>query len=76
LLALRARIYILRLPCFPRHRSLLSTKSKPCATLASISIRGFADSCPDLITIEQARRIVAATRVLSYRVFFFTLFVA
>ena len=29
---------------------------------------------PDIITIEEARRIFAATRVLSYRVFFFTLY--
>ena len=29
---------------------------------------------PDVITVEQARRIFAATRVLSYRVFFFTLY--
>ena len=28
---------------------------------------------PDVITIEEARRIFAATRVLSYRVFFFSL---
>ena len=29
---------------------------------------------PDIITIEEAGRIFAATRVLSYRVFFFTLY--
>jgi site-specific recombinase XerD len=29
---------------------------------------------PDIVTIEQARRIFATTRVLSYRVFFFTLY--
>ena len=29
---------------------------------------------PDIITIEEARRIFATTRVLSYRVFFFTLY--
>jgi len=29
---------------------------------------------PDVITIEEARRIFTATRVLSYRVFFFTLY--
>ena len=29
---------------------------------------------PDIITIDEARRIFAATRVLSYRVFFFTLY--
>ena len=29
---------------------------------------------PDIITIEEARRIFAATRVVSYRVFFFTLY--
>ena len=29
---------------------------------------------PDVITIEEARRIFAATRVPSYRVFFFTLY--
>ena len=29
---------------------------------------------PDIITVEQAKRIFAATRVLSYRVFFFTLY--
>jgi len=29
---------------------------------------------PDIVTIEEARRIFAATRVLSYRVFFFTLY--
>ena len=29
---------------------------------------------PDIVTIEQAQRIFAATRVVSYRVFFFTLY--
>ena len=29
---------------------------------------------PDIITVEEARRIFAATRVLSYRVFYFTLY--
>ena len=29
---------------------------------------------PDVLSVEQARRIFAATRVLSYRVFFFTLY--
>jgi integrase len=29
---------------------------------------------PDIITIEEAKRIFAATRVVSYRVFFFTLY--
>ena len=29
---------------------------------------------PDIVTIEEAKRIFAATRVLSYRVFFFTLY--
>ena len=29
---------------------------------------------PDIVTIEQARRIFEATRVLSYRVFFFTIY--
>lgn len=29
---------------------------------------------PDIVTIEESRRIFAATRVLSYRVFFFTLY--
>jgi integrase/recombinase XerD len=29
---------------------------------------------PDIITIDEARRIFSATRVLSYRVFFFTLY--
>ena len=29
---------------------------------------------PDIITVEEARRIFLATRVLSYRVFFFTLY--
>jgi site-specific recombinase XerD len=29
---------------------------------------------PDIVTVEEARRIFAATRVLSYRVFFFTLY--
>ena len=29
---------------------------------------------PDIVTIEEARRIFTATRVLSYRVFFFTLY--
>ena len=29
---------------------------------------------PDIISVEQARRIFSATRVLSYRVFFFTLY--
>lgn len=29
---------------------------------------------PDVVTVEEARRIFAATRVLSYRVFFFTLY--
>lgn len=29
---------------------------------------------PDIVTIEEARRIFAATRVLSYRVFYFTLY--
>jgi site-specific recombinase XerD len=33
-----------------------------------------AQRLPDIITIEEARRIFAATRVLSYRVFFFTLY--
>lgn len=29
---------------------------------------------PDIVTLDEARRIFAATRVLSYRVFFFTLY--
>ena len=29
---------------------------------------------PDIVTLEEARRIFASTRVLSYRVFFFTLY--
>jgi integrase/recombinase XerD len=29
---------------------------------------------PDIVTVEEAKRIVANTRVLSYRVFFFTLY--
>ena len=29
---------------------------------------------PDIVTVEEVQRIVAATRVLSYRVFFFTLY--
>lgn len=29
---------------------------------------------PDILTVEEAKRIIAATRVLSYRVFFFTLY--
>ena len=29
---------------------------------------------PDIVTIEEAKRIFAATRVISYRVFFFTLY--
>jgi len=29
---------------------------------------------PDIVTVEEARRIFTATRVLSYRVFFFTLY--
>ena len=29
---------------------------------------------PDIVTVEEARRIFAATRVLSYQVFFFTLY--
>jgi integrase/recombinase XerD len=29
---------------------------------------------PDIVTVEQARQIFAATRVLSYRVFFYTLY--
>jgi integrase/recombinase XerD len=29
---------------------------------------------PDIVTVEEAQRILAATRVLSYRVFFFTLY--
>ncbi len=29
---------------------------------------------PDIVTVEEARRIFSATRVLSYRVFFFTLY--
>ncbi len=29
---------------------------------------------PDVVTVEEAKRIVANTRVLSYRVFFFTLY--
>jgi site-specific recombinase XerD len=29
---------------------------------------------PDIVTIDEARRIFAATRILSYRVFFFTLY--
>jgi len=29
---------------------------------------------PDIVTVEQAQRIFAATRVVSYRVFFFTLY--
>jgi integrase len=29
---------------------------------------------PDIVTIEEAKRIFAATRVLSYQVFFFTLY--
>lgn len=29
---------------------------------------------PDIVTVEELQRIVAATRVLSYRVFFFTLY--
>ena len=33
-----------------------------------------AQRLPDIITIEEARRIFTATRVLSYRVFFFTLY--
>ena len=33
-----------------------------------------AQRLPDIITIEEARRLFAATRVLSYRVFFFTLY--
>ena len=33
-----------------------------------------AQRLPDVITIEEARRIFTATRVLSYRVFFFTLY--
>ena len=33
-----------------------------------------AQRLPDVITIAEARRIFAATRVLSYRVFFFTLY--
>ena len=33
-----------------------------------------AQRLPDIITIEEARRLFTATRVLSYRVFFFTLY--
>ena len=33
-----------------------------------------AQRLPDVITIEEAKRIFTATRVLSYRVFFFTLY--
>ena len=33
-----------------------------------------AQRLPDVTTIEEARRIFAATRVLNYRVFFFTLY--
>jgi len=29
---------------------------------------------PDIVTVEETKRIIAATRVLSYRVFFFTLY--
>lgn len=29
---------------------------------------------PDIVTVDEARRIIAATQVLSYRVFFFTLY--
>jgi integrase/recombinase XerD len=29
---------------------------------------------PDIVTVDQAKRIFAATRVVSYRVFFFTLY--
>jgi integrase/recombinase XerD len=29
---------------------------------------------PDIVTVEEAERIFRATRVLSYRVFFFTLY--
>ena len=29
---------------------------------------------PDIVTVEEARRIIAATRVRSYQVFFFTLY--
>jgi site-specific recombinase XerD len=29
---------------------------------------------PDIVTVEEAKRIIAATRVASYRVFFFTLY--
>ena len=33
-----------------------------------------AQRLPDIITVEEARRIFSATRVLSYRVFFFTVY--
>ena len=33
-----------------------------------------AERLPDILTVEQARRIFAATRILSYRVFFFVLY--
>lgn len=28
---------------------------------------------PDIVTVDEARRLFAATRVVSYRVFYFTL---
>ena len=33
-----------------------------------------AQRLPDIVTVEQAQRLFAATRILSYRVFFFTLY--
>jgi site-specific recombinase XerD len=33
-----------------------------------------AQRLPDIVSVEEARRIIAATRVASYRVFFFTLY--
>lgn len=35
-----------------------------------------AQRLPDIVTVEEARRLFTATQVLSYRVFFFTLFIA
>ncbi len=29
---------------------------------------------PDIVTVEEARRLIETTRMLSYRVFFFTLY--
>jgi len=29
---------------------------------------------PDIVTVEEAKRLFAATRVISYRVFYFTLY--